>query len=188
MGGKDKIPSGIFFISDICWRTSLRARTHIKNPNFSNFMQFLLPANEVWCKVMFLHVSVILSTREGKGVGFPVCITGHMTRGRRSAFRGRGVCIQGREVCIWRGGLHQQEEGSLHPGREGAATRGRWVCIQGTGLASRRGSVGQIPVSRTGKAGGTHPTGMLSCFVLFFGFFLKMWQNCIMVGNLLPQL
>ena len=102
------LPGGIFFISDICWRTSLWARTHIKKPNFPNFMQFLLPANEVWGKVMFLHVSVILSTY------FPVCITGHMTRGRESAFRGRGVSIQGREVCIWRGGLHQ---------------RGRGVCI-----------------------------------------------------------
>ena len=38
---------------------------------------------EVWDKVMFLHLSVILFTR---AVGFPTCITGHMTR---------GVCIQG---------------------------------------------------------------------------------------------
>ena len=38
---------------------------------------YLTPANEVWGEVMFLHVSVILSTRR---FGFPVCITGHMTR------------------------------------------------------------------------------------------------------------
>ena len=45
--------------------------------------RFLPPANEVWGKVIFLHLCVILFT--GRGVGFPACITGHMTKG----------------VCIW---------------------------------------------------------------------------------------
>ena len=40
---------------------------------------FLLPpTNEVWGKVLLLHLCVILFTR---GVGFSACITGHMSRG-----------------------------------------------------------------------------------------------------------
>ena len=39
----------------------------------------LPPVNEVWGKVIFSQASVILFT--GKlGIGFPACITGHMTR------------------------------------------------------------------------------------------------------------
>ena len=38
---------------------------------------FLPPANEVWSKVMFMHLCVILF----EGVSVPACITGHMTRG-----------------------------------------------------------------------------------------------------------
>ena len=53
------------------------------------FCTFLPPANEVWDKVMFLHLSVY------RGVGFPACITGNMTW---------GVCIQG-ESAFRRGGL-----------------------------------------------------------------------------------
>ena len=75
---------------------------------------------------MFLHLRVVLW-----GVGFPACITGHMTR---------GICIQG---GLPRGGLHLHP-GGLHPRGiwktslglplGGSASRG--VCIQG---------VGQIP-------------------------------------------
>ena len=43
---------------------------------------FLPPANEVWSKVMFSQMFVCPQ----RGVGFPACITGHMTR---------GACIQG---------------------------------------------------------------------------------------------
>ena len=76
-------------------------------------MTYLPPANEVWGKVMFLHLCVILFTGV---VGFQACITGHMTK---------GVCIwQG--VCIRRGsassgstsgggGSASMEGGSLHP-------------------------------------------------------------------------
>ena len=103
---------------------------------------FLPSANEVWGKVMFLRVSLILSTwgrgwltsmhyrsldqPQGlEGVGFPACITGHM-------IRGRGVCIH--------------EERGLHPGKRGSVSRGGWVCIQGMrGFASRgRGSTSGI--------------------------------------------
>ena len=44
----------------------------------------------------------------GGGVGFPACITDHMTRGG-TASRGKGVCVQGK------GGLHPVE-GGQHPG------------------------------------------------------------------------
>ena len=52
---------------------------------------------------MFSQACVIPSVQGVWGVGFPACITGHMTRGsasrgcasRGSAFRGRGFCIQG---------------------------------------------------------------------------------------------
>ena len=42
------------------------------------------PANDVWDKVMFSQACVIPSAH--RGVGFPACITGHMTGG--SAFMG----------------------------------------------------------------------------------------------------
>ena len=74
--------------------------------------RFLPPADEVWGKVMFLHVSVILFT----GGGFPID-GGLPTDGRESAYR------------------------------EG---------------------VGKTPPQKTPprKAGSTHPTGMLSWFLL----------------------
>ena len=64
---------------------------------------------------MFLHLCVILFTG-GRGVGFPACITGHMTRGM-------GVCIWG-TVCLYPGGWadppmrymgYGQQAGSTHP-------------------------------------------------------------------------
>ena len=64
---------------------------------------------------MFLHVSAILFTGGGGGVGFPACITGHMTRGK-------GVCIQGRGLHPWWACV-----------QGGFASRGRGVCIQGEG-------------------------------------------------------
>ena len=75
----------------------------------------LQPTNEVWSKVMFLHLSVILFILGG--VGIQAYITGHMTSIQRSlhlgglhrgesayggfAYRGyayKGVCLQG--VCL----------------------------------------------------------------------------------------
>ena len=66
----------------------------------------LPPENEVWGKVTFSQASVILST--GGRVGFPACITGHMTRGSAS----RGSASEG--VCI---------TGALHPGQLGRPPR-----------------------------------------------------------------
>ena len=103
-----------------------------------------LPAtNEVWSKVVF---SQVFFCQQG-GVGFTVCITGHMREGLPPG----GVCLQG--VCI---------QGGLPPGR--SASRGS---------ASKGGSAirGVRPPTRdtcdatrySHRAGGTHPTGMFSC-------------------------
>ena len=90
---------------------------------------------------MFLLVFVILFK---EGIGFPACITGHMTSIQGdSAHR---VCIQGE-------GLHLGESASWGGGGGGSAYRGS---------ASR--GVGQTPPhpTRTRKMGGAHPTGMFS--------------------------
>ena len=122
---------------------------------------WLPPANEVWGKVMFLHVSVILlpgglasqhasqvKWPASKGGCFPACITGHMTR---------GFCIQGEGLCIW---------GVLHP------RRGRWsaymgVCIQGEGGLLRGGGGGLHPW------GGGLPKGgiLLECVLVDNNFY-----------------
>ena len=91
----------------------------------------LPPAKEVWGRVMFLHMSIILSTRGDRGVGFPACIIGHMTRDDRGLHPG------------WRGlasGVNSfSGEGGLHVG-EGA-------CIQGEGgSAYRRVGLRKRPV------------------------------------------
>ena len=95
---------------------------------------------------MFLP-RVCLST-EGWGVGFPACITGHMTRGGGSAYGG---------------GLHPGE-GDLHPGGRGSAYGG--VCIQGDWADS--------PATGTGKEDSTHPTAMLPCLCDTFVKFTAM--------------
>ena len=69
----------------------------------------LPPANEVWGKVMFLHLFVSLFT--GEGVGFPACITGDMTR---------GVCIGGGVA----GGFPASNTCHM---TEGVSIQGRWV-------------------------------------------------------------
>ena len=67
--------------------------------NFQTVYTVLLlaPANEVWDKVMFLHLCVILFTGWGgsasKGRGLP--IGGCLPPGSRRVSASRGVCIQG---------------------------------------------------------------------------------------------
>ena len=61
----------------------------------------------------------------------------------------KGVCLQG--------GLFAYRV-SLHPG--GSAYRGS---LHSGGDPASRGLVEQMPPPETRKAGGTHPTGMLSC-------------------------
>ena len=59
---------------------------------------------------MFSETSVSHSVQGG--MGFPACITDHMTGGSAS----RGVCIRGRVVCIQEGGGLLPGERGLHPG------------------------------------------------------------------------
>ena len=98
---------------------------------------------------MFLHLSVILFTRGG--VGFPACVTGHMTGGSAyggSLSRGGGLHPLGRGFV----------SGGLYPG--GSASRG------GGSASGRKGVCPTHPLDTTGygqREGSTHPTGMHSC-------------------------
>ena len=83
---------------------------------FLRLLVFIITAHNSRCwKVTFSHVCGIPSVHR-EGVGFPACITGHMTKGAasrgsasKSGLHPRGVCIQGRrsasggQVYIWRG-------------------------------------------------------------------------------------
>ena len=62
-------------------------------------LKLLPPANEVWGKVIFLHLFVILFTRGGggQGGGIAACIAG----GIRACLAAGGVCSSGR--CLVRG-------------------------------------------------------------------------------------
>ena len=80
-------------------------------------LSYLQPTNEVWDKVMFLHLCVILFTE------LSASREGDLHPGGSAS---RGVCIQ--EV----GGLHQGSW-DLHPGGSaygGSTSRGGVVCIQ----------------------------------------------------------
>ena len=83
---------------------------------------FLPPANEVWGKVMFLHLCVILFTCGG------VCLQGVSIQGEGFYNWGGGSSSSGgsasRSVCIWGGSVSR---GFCIQG--GSASRG--VCIQG---------------------------------------------------------
>ena len=110
----------------------------------------LLAANEVWGKVMFLHLCVILL----RGGGWLPSM--HHRSHEQWGMHPEVVCIQG-AFCL----------------QGGSASGG--VCHQGGGLPPRgvfiqgvlpRGG-GADPPSTTGydqQAGGMHPTGMHSCF------------------------
>ena len=133
---------------------------------------------------MSLHLSVILSTGGGwlpsmhhrshdrHPGGRLVSSMHHRSYDRGVLHPGEGVCIQG-EGFASRGGSASRREGVYIWGIRGSASR-RGVCIQGEGSASRGrilhpgGGVcsqgeGLGRPLRTGKAGSTHPTGMLPC-------------------------
>ena len=105
--------------------------------------KFLPSANEVWGKVISLHLSVILFTGRG---GIPACIAG------------------GIPACLAAGGVLSQH--ALQQLEGGACSQGRFcsrgVCSWG-GSAPEGGSGGDPPRTAT-AVGGTHPTGMHSCF------------------------
>ena len=84
--------------------------------------------------------------------------SGRSASGGRSTSRGWFLQRRStsRGVYIWEICLHRVGIGGLPPG--GSASRR--VCIQG-GVCL--GVVGRPPALRIREAGGTHPTGMLSC-------------------------
>ena len=117
---------------------------------------------------MFLHLSVILFTG---GVGFPACMTGHMTRGGyASGGLNGGICM----------GWSASKKVCLHAGV--FLPRVRRVCIQGVWAdlppprSAYKGAGSATPLppdtwNTTGyghQAGGTYPTGMHSCFSYCF--------------------
>ena len=100
---------------------------------------FLPPADEVWGKVMFLHLSVILFT--GEGVGFPIM---H----HRPHDKGQGVCIQGGSACmrgvyIWGVGEIPPRSDTTGYGQQvgGTHTTGMYSCLLVSLLISVSGSV-----------------------------------------------
>ena len=91
----------------------------------------------------------------GRGrVGFPACITGHMTRGSAS----RGVCLQGASASGV-GGLHQGA--GLHPGGRGVCIQEGWGSASGGGLSASRGYASWGSASGGSASGGSCIQGRL---------------------------
>ena len=147
--------------------------------------EFLSPANKVWGKIMFLHVSVILST--------VILSIGGLHLGPESLYPGawdlypglEGLCMDGGgfhlglegspsgsgglcpglgvSICVWGlsiGGLHLGPEG-LYPGALDLYQGLEGLCL-GLGVsiwvwASPSGSGGS-PSGSDQQAGSTHPT------------------------------
>ena len=89
----------------------------------------LPPANEVWGKVMFLHLFVSLFTE--KGVGFPACIPGDMTRrGLHRGGEGGGWWFPSMQHMSHDGGVSIQGRWvDPHPKIHGNTVNKRAVCI-----------------------------------------------------------
>ena len=140
---------------------------HLKQTTFN----LLSPANEVWGKVMFLHMCVILFT-EGwlpsmhhMSHDQGVCI-----RGRGSASRGSassGVCIWGsafRRICIQGGSASRW-----------SASRG--VCLQGREGSASGGGLGRLTSLPRGEVEQTPPRYMEYYGIrLTSGWYASYWN------------
>ena len=104
-------------------------------------------------KVIFLHLSVILSTMRGVYL-FPACIIGHMKWER-------GLLSDGLPSERG-GGLHIGGGGGGCPLRGVFPLKGRELCLL-RGGASRQNPSPRPPRRYGQPAVGTHPTGMQSC-------------------------
>ena len=108
------------------------------------FLSFIPPANEVWGKVMFLHLSVSYSVHGGWGcderVVKGVC-------GERGVSRG----------CVSRGCVPEGVS-------RGVLSR---VCVVDTPRTQRLTTPPPHREEMATEAGGTHPTGMPSCHAFF---------------------
>ena len=106
------------------------------------------PTNEVWAKVMFLHLSVILSTGGGHLVSAPLHAGIHTPLGRHPLGR----------HPLGRHPLGRHPLGRHPPGRHPLGRHPRQT---------------PPPPSTTGygqQAGGTHPIGLHSCFLCIISF------------------
>ena len=130
----------------------------------------LLPANEVWGKVMFLHLCVILFMGGGVGVSVPAYITGHITG-----------------ASLYRGSL---SKGGLCPG---VSVQGS-LCPEGVsvhGVSVQRGSLSRGSLSRRVSVRETPPTvtsgRQASCWTTFLLNFsvLEKVDQITSVNNLL---
>ena len=79
--------------TNVSWLYFITLMRQLWLRNFYKYMVSLPPANEIWGKAMFLHLSVILFTWGGAWLP-SIYITGLIIRGSAS----RGVCL--RCVCI----------------------------------------------------------------------------------------
>ena len=136
---------------------------------------YLPPANEVWGKVIFLHLSVILFT--GGGGAIPACIAGGIPACLAAGLQGGGIpaCLAGFQAHtqggkfrgIWLGGVSRPTpKGEVERDLVQAHSQGgSWGGSGWGGTCSRAGVCVETPVTAT-AAGGTHPTGMHSCLLL----------------------
>ena len=125
---------------------------------------FLPPANEVWGKVICLQACVCPRGSVwswggvwSRGVHGPGGV--HGPRGQ-----GCGVCMVTGGACSLVGGCWDWSRG---------------VCMVRGGVHSPGGSGGDLPPTAT-AAGGTHPTGMHSCFQ-YFAVFYMYGLYCILI-------
>ena len=127
---------------------------------------------------VFRSVCQSFCPRGQGGVGFPACISGHMTRGLHP-----GVCIWGsvsRGVCIQEG---------LHPERSASG-----VCITGGGYASggsaSRWGLGRPPLSALGDrqtplmtSSGGHCSGLYASYWKAFLQFYEFYKETSLFGG-----
>ena len=147
-------------------------------------INFLPPANEVWCKVIFSQVCVKNSVQGGSGV--PACIAGGIPACLAVGLQG-GVVSQ-HALQVSRPTPRGEVEGDLVRGVsrptpkgevEGDLARGvsrptpGGVCSwDGPRGAWSGGGLCGDPSGMATAAGGTHPTGMHSCFYLIVTEFM----------------
>ena len=114
--------------------------------HYLRYITLLPPANEVWGKVIFSQACVRNSVHGGCAI--PACIAG-----------GIPACL-----TVGLGGCYPSIHCRWYPSMPCSKSRGEGVPAPG-GLL--RGMSGGDPPGTATAAGGTHPTGMYSCLVMF---------------------
>ena len=146
----------------VCSIACLCVWVYIPQASISLKISIFTATNEVWGKVMFLHMSLILSTGEGPCIVLlPVWLPGPM-------FFPGGLCqgdLYPRERSLSRGGVSVKRRvsvkgrGSLS--RAKVSVQGRGLC-PGMGLCPGEGSLSRRGVSVQGKGSLSMGRGSLS--------------------------